>query len=288
MEKITSLLFKTNAFKICEPNKPFWYTSGKIGPYFINAQYLYGSEKESNDLLDFINSQLENETKENIAKNVFEKVKTQYETNEIYKVVVDELVESIKENIDIDEIDFISGGERRDWFFSMIIAYLLNKPHITIFKDVTAVESTPDFTTNTMKSNLDNKNVLHIADLLNQASSYIRAWIPAIENLGGKLKWTALAVDRMQGGTEVLEKENIKTITLIKIDEKLFEKAKELGIINQEQLEMLLNFKKDPDGTMKKFVHENPQFIKDSLNSDEKTAKRAQLCLDSNFYDIKI
>jgi len=41
----------------------------------------------------------------------------------------------IKNNIDVNEVDYISGGERRDWFFSPIIAKLLNKPHITIYKD---------------------------------------------------------------------------------------------------------------------------------------------------------
>jgi len=43
MKDIMNLLFETNAFKVAEENKPFWYTSGKIGPYFINADYLYGS-----------------------------------------------------------------------------------------------------------------------------------------------------------------------------------------------------------------------------------------------------
>ena len=54
MSKLMSLLFETNAFKICEENKPFWYTSGKIGPYFVNTHFLYGSENDANELLDFI------------------------------------------------------------------------------------------------------------------------------------------------------------------------------------------------------------------------------------------
>ena len=27
MNDLTSYLFKTNAFRVCEENKPFWYTS---------------------------------------------------------------------------------------------------------------------------------------------------------------------------------------------------------------------------------------------------------------------
>ena len=73
MSNLISYLFETNAFKICPENKPFWYTSGKIGPYFINAQFLYGSEQDANNLLAFIDSELENSTKYELPKNVFEK-----------------------------------------------------------------------------------------------------------------------------------------------------------------------------------------------------------------------
>lgn len=81
---VMNYLFETNAFKIAPENKPFWYTSGKIGPFFINAQFLYGSENDSKELLDFIDSELENTPKENIPKNIFEKVFNQYTNNSIF------------------------------------------------------------------------------------------------------------------------------------------------------------------------------------------------------------
>ena len=72
MSDIISYLFKTNAIKFCEENKPFWYTSGKIGPYFINTHFIYGSELEAKELLSFIDEQLAD--KMDLPKNVFEKV----------------------------------------------------------------------------------------------------------------------------------------------------------------------------------------------------------------------
>ena len=54
MSKLMSLLFETHAFKVAEENNPFWYTSGKIGPYFINADYLYGSEEDSKNYLNLL------------------------------------------------------------------------------------------------------------------------------------------------------------------------------------------------------------------------------------------
>ena len=273
---VMNYLFETNAFKIAPENKPFWYTSGKIGPFFINAQFLYGSENDSKELLDFIDSELENTPKENIPKNIFEKVFNQYTNNSIF----------FEANINIDEIDYVSGGERRDWYFSNILAHLLNKPHITIFKDLSMVKSSPDFAESTKEFSLQDKKVLHVADLLNQASSYIRAWIPAIEEKGGKIAWSAVMVDRLQGGTEKLEDAGIKSFSLLNIDNTLFEKALELGIINEAQLEMLKSFKQDPDGSMRQFLIDNPNFLQDALNSDEKSAKRAKLCIDSNIYNL--
>ena len=73
MNNIANLLFETKALKICPENKPFWYTSGKIGPYFINADYLYGSESDSAELLSFIDKELENENKQDIPKHIFQK-----------------------------------------------------------------------------------------------------------------------------------------------------------------------------------------------------------------------
>ena len=95
MKDLTNLLFETNAFNIAQENKPFWYTSGKIGPYFVNAEYFYGSDADSKELLAFIDSELENENKENIPAHIFEKVLNHYNTNEIYKTTIDAMKEYI-------------------------------------------------------------------------------------------------------------------------------------------------------------------------------------------------
>ena len=284
MSNIISYLFETNAIRFCEENKPFWYTSGKIGPYFINTHFIYGSEKEAVSLLKFIDESLSD--KMTLPKKVFEKVLKQYNENKIYKNVINSMKTYIEENINISEVDYISGGERRDWFFSNILAYLLKKPHITIYKDLSSVISNYNFSQTKESYNISDKKVLHIADLITVASSYIRAWIPAIENLGGKIIWSCVVVDRMQGGKEKLSEKSVKSLSLVKVDKNLFKKALEMGIINENQLEMLNKFFDNPDNTMKEFLINHPEFIENSLNSDEKTRKRAKLLLDNNLYNI--
>ena len=284
MSNLMSYLFETNAIRFCEENKPFWYTSGKIGPYFINTHFVYGNEKDAVELLSFIDECLSD--KLSLPGKVFEKVLKQYETNEIYKNVIDTMRSYIEENIDISEIDYISGGERRDWFFSNIISYLLDKPHLSIYKDLSVVESDSKFENTHSIETLEGKKVLHIADLITVASSYIRAWIPAIKNLGSNICWSCVVVDRMQGGKDKIEAEGIKSLSLVQVDTNLFRKALELNIINASQVEMLDAFFENPDESMKQFLINHPEFLENALNSDEKTQKRAKLLIDGNLYGL--
>lgn len=284
MSDIMSYLFETNAIRFCEENKPFWYTSGKIGPYFINTHFVFGNETDAVSFLSFIDECLSD--KMSLPKKVFEKALEQYNNNEIYKNVIDSMINYIKDNINVSEIDYVSGGERRDWFFSNVVAHILNKPHITIYKDLSSVISDSNFENTSKVDNLQDKKVLHVADLVTVASSYLRAWIPAIKNLGAKMCWSCVVVDRMQGGTEKIEAEGIKALSLVNVDDSLFKKALELNIINNSQYDMLCNFFKNPDDTMRKFLIDHPEFLENSLNSDEKTKKRAQLLIDSNLYNL--
>lgn len=284
MSNIVSYLFETNAIKFCEENKPFWYTSGKIGPYFINTHFIYGREKDAVELLSFIDESLSN--KMTLPKKVFEKVLRQYDENKIYKDVIDHMKNYIEENINVSEIDYVSGGERRDWFFSNILAHLLKKPHITIYKDLSTVISDSNFEETKSVDKLENKKILHIADLITVASSYLRAWIPAIKNLGATICWSCVVVDRMQGGKDKIEAEGIKSLSLVNVDTDLFKSAFNMGIINENQLSLLTNFFKDPDKSMKQFLINHPEFLENSLHADEKTKKRAKLLIDGNLYNL--
>lgn len=284
MSEIITHLFETKAVKICEENKPFFLTSGYISPYFVNTHFLYGNEKEATEFLSYIDTLLEDRI--NLPKKVFDKVKKQYENNAIYKYTIDTMVKAITDNVNVDEIDYISGGERRDWYFSNLIAYILKKPHLTMFKDMEVFTSPYDFSSTEKITDLEGKKVLNASDLVTAASNYVRSWIPAVRNLNGELAWTCYVVDRKQGGTEVLEEEGIKTIPLAKVDKQLFEKALELNVINNAQFEMLNGFLNDSHETMKQFLVNHPEFLENALNADEKTKKRAKLLIDGNLYGL--
>ncbi len=292
MSNILSYLFETNAIKFCNANEPFWYTSGKIGPYFFNAQYVYGGEKESSEFLNYIteNLALINENKANkldLPKKLLDKVLEEYNSNTIYNDVINQMKEYIENNIGIENFKYISGGERRDWYFSIILAYLLNKPHLTIFKDMSAIVSTPTFTQTEEIKDLNNSKVLHLADLITTASSYKKMWVPIINNLNGQMEHTLVIIDRNQGGKQILKELNVTMHALATVDKTLFQHALELGVINQSQFEMVNKYFNNPDETMRQFLIEHPEFIENSLKStNERTLKRVHTLLDENLYNL--
>lgn len=280
--KLITWLFKTDAVRVCPENKPFWYTSSKIGPYYINTHFLYGSEEKANNLLKVIDVCKEN--KMECSEVILELAYKNYESDEIFRGLITSMCEYIKENLDLENIDYISGGERRDWFFSLIIAKLLKLPHVTIFKDLSAVLYNNGVSTEV--KDLKNANVLHIADIITEASSYIRAWIPAISALNGNLKYSLVVIDRLQGGTDKLKSAGVDSHALMNVDENLFDGALEEDHITVPQHLMLMKYLDNPTETMKLFLKEHPEFIENSLKSDSKTAERARICIEQNIYGL--
>ncbi|NLY18797.1 MAG: orotate phosphoribosyltransferase [Clostridiaceae bacterium] len=279
-DKLIEGLFKTKAIRVCPADSPFWYTSGKIGPYYINTHFLYGSEEKANALLSEID--VLKEDKKNCTSNLISLVLENYSNDPIFKNTIDTLIENIEESIPYNSFDYISGGERRDWFFSLVVSKLLGKPHITVFKDKDAFIY-ENGKTEKMVS-LENASVLHIADLITSASSYERAWVPAIKEAGGHMKYSFVIIDRMQGGSELLKELGVASHALVKVNEDIFKKALDKGYINEEQYAMITRYMEDPDRFMINFFKENPKFIENALKSDEKTASRARLCIESGFY----
>ncbi|HEX9060232.1 MAG TPA: orotate phosphoribosyltransferase, partial [Clostridia bacterium] len=243
--------------------------------------FLFGSEDEANQLLKLIDAE-----KSDMLKCPFKVLNAcmeSYSKGGIYKSLIDEMIAFLKEKINVDEVDYISGGERRDWFFSLVIADILGKPHISIFKDLKYTVTLKD---NICDQSIEGGNVLHIADLITEASSYERAWIPAIKGAGANLKHSLVVVDRKQGGTELLEGNGINSFSMVEISKDFFTAVHLMGIINKKQYQIINDYIDNPKDSMRRFMIEHPEFLENSLASDEKTAQRARLCVEKNFYDL--
>jgi len=276
---IISWLFETDAVRVCPEGQPFWYTSGKLGPFYINTQFLYGSEAAANSLLKTIEEACAGD-KLAFYDKVWADISAQLESCPIFAQLIDLLVEAAKKM----DADFVSGGERRDFFFSMPVAKKLGLGHLSIFKDLSCVYTDADgVSMDPAQANLAGKKSVHIADLITVASSYIRAWIPAVEALGAKIAYSLAVVDRDQGGTEILANAGCPLTTLITIKPELFEQAKALGRVTDAQVELVNSFIADPDKFMHDFLIAHPDFLANEIAKGGKSAQRAELCIASGF-----
>ncbi len=276
---IISWLFETDAVRVCPEGQPFWYTSGKLGPFYINTQFLYGSEAAANSLLKTIEEACAGE-KLAFYDKVWADISAQLASCPIYAQLIDLLTEAAAKL----DVDFVSGGERRDFFFSMPVARKLGLGHLSIFKDLSCVYTDKDgVSMDAAQAGLAGKKSVHIADLITVASSYIRAWIPAVESLGAKIAYSLAVVDRDQGGSEILAKAGCPLTTLVTIKPELFEQARALGRVTDAQVALVNSFIADPDKFMHDFLVAHPDFLASEIAKGGKSAQRAELCIASGF-----
>lgn len=277
-------LMQTQALKIAPPGQVFWYTSGTVGPYYINTHYLYGGPEQAEELLAFIDS--DKEDRVHFALALDQRTMDNFAQNEIYRAVVEQLVQRVRQEVG-EDFDYISGGERRDWFFSPAVAAQLGKGHLLIYKDKSMVSCEGGEVSEI--EDLHDRRTLHIADLITEASSYTRAWIPAIRDCGGQMIHAANVVDRAQGGLQAIEKEGVGAAALLRVDEALFASLLAAQRIDAAQRDLLVDYYRDPHAAMKAFIEENPQFLRQALAAgDERTAKRARMLVEENPYQLDL
>ena len=314
--EIERLLFETGAINVAPEDKPFWYTSGTIGPYYSNTQNLIGGAAEAGELLKFIDSMLCTD-RYLLPPMVARRVLQAYENNDCYHYIAEQIKQCVNENTDITEIDYISGGERRDWFFSYITAYMFKKPHITIYKDLEMAVSDPyadaqggarhaqaadaadaaDAAEAADAADAPDapvcpaegaafagKRCLHVSDIITEASSYARAWTAAAAKAGMRINASLTILDRMQGGSDVLASLGIRHLTLARLDGGFFDRALEHRRINDSQYSLLRRYAADPNGAMRAFLIKHPEFLRDALSAGGKEAERARMCIDSGVY----
>ena len=279
---VLGALMETGALRIAPADEVFWYTSGTVGPYYINTENLCGGPRKAGEMLDFIESRRGD--KDRFPGQLLRRIRTNYATDPIYRSVIDALVQEAGQKA--ADIDYVSGGERRDWFFSLAVADLLDKPHLTIYKDLSMVVL--EDAGSAPAGDLAGRSTLHVADLITEASSYFRAWIPALRGCGGRIVYSLNVVDRGQGGCEALCREGVQTSALLRVDERLFDSLLRAGRIDSKQRRGLGAYFRDPHGSMKKYLEEHPDFLRHSLKAAGPTASRARTLVEKNPYHLDL
>lgn len=231
-DDLIKLIHDTKAVSVwnSQTGPVFWYTAGVPGPFFVNTEYLVGAEL-AKLLVDQITVILEQTpVAAERATRIKEAVMSAYRTHDLYKNLIDTMVDTAKRHLKDGSYDLVSGGERRDWIFSVPFAEATGLRHVYLFKDQSAYCESP------LKSG---ETTLHIADLINNAASYIDKWIPALEKNNLRLDTTLCVNTRGSVGIKALKDKNVAILALNSVDLPFFEKSWKNGLIDQAKYEEL-------------------------------------------------
>ncbi|MEE2659750.1 MAG: hypothetical protein VX733_14675 [Candidatus Latescibacterota bacterium] len=275
-------LVKTEALRIAPPGEVFWYTSGTVGPYYINTERLFGGPHAAQALLTFID---EEAGKVDFATRLWKRIDRQLQANVLFSAVIEALAQRARECLGGEAIDAVSGGERRDWFFSLGVAARLGKPHLFISKSGRCARD--DGAGMITLDNLSGQRFLHVADLVTEASSYTQDWIPALRSRGGEMAVSVNVIDRAQGGIQAIADAGVAAEALMRVDEEMFAELQQRGLIDAEQRQGLIAYFRDPQAAMKQFLQDKPEFLRDALGSaDERVSGRARKLMDGDLYGL--
>ncbi len=276
-----SWLFATHALEISPADSPFWYTSGLIGPYYINTHYLCGGSARALELLDVIDAKSREPS--SFAASFVAELRNTRQQHDIYRKLLAALCRLAESSFALSEIDYISGGQRRDWFFAPLVAEELRKPCLYLYNDLSIVAESGEAV-----RCLDGAKVLNVADLLTVGSSYTTKWVPALERVGARLHWSLNVVDRRQGGEEALRMAGLAgCASLFAIDAAFFGCALEQKLISPAQHALVISYLEDPFTSMREFLRRRPDFLERAKNSPEaKTRARAELQISQDLYQL--
>lgn len=279
-------LIETNGMAVrkTSQNAVYWYTSDKPGPYYFNTENIAG-EQPAESALEAINKILKDKLPhEEQAIAISETINKIVQSDEAYEHAVDSLLQYYAANCSYPPT-IISGGERRDWFFSIPIARKLGLPHLFIYKS--GEHYLADHDGHYVELDLNGQKVLHVADIINMASSYLDRWIPILKATGAEFTETLVVAVRNQAGVESLNQNQISVLAPLSVDLSLFTEAHNLGLINTFALNEITLFSRSPVDWVRAYLTSLNDEANQEIILDPKDKERERIFKSTDPYQLK-
>jgi len=266
-DALIKLLYDSKALSIWDRKKGpvFWYIVGVPGPFYINTEWMIGAAL-ADELLGKIDAILAGSKEPATrAQQLDELILAAYAKTPVYRDIVATMVARAKENFPEGSYSFVSGGERRDWLFSIPFAHECKMPHAFLFKNLSVFCDRP------LKPH---ESSLHIADLINNAASYFDLWFPALEKAQLRCAGT-LCVNSRGAGMQRLEAHGQKAVALNAIELPFFKQSLTNGLISQDTYDEIDMHFESPRKWAVKYLIGNVALL-DVENIDKKSFGRLQ------------
>jgi len=255
----------------------FWYAASIPGPFYVNTELLIGPELSKKLLKDI--TEIVAEIKEAPARAAkLEALIMEAVANDAtFASVIDTMAESAKTSFEKGSFTVLSGGERRDWLFSIPVAKKLGIKHVYLFKNGDFFCAEPL---------APGEQALHVSDLINNAASYFDNWLPILEKANLHCLGTLCVNSRGSNGVDRLRANGQKVVALNSVDVSFFEKSLASGLIDEATLEELKVFFGSAKEWASRYVMDKPALF-NAAGIDDKSFERLQTFFSKDPWDLR-
>ncbi len=242
----------------------FWYAASVPGPFYVNTELVIGPELSASLLKDITSIVAQTPDSKERAEKLEALIMGACERDETFRNIIETMASRIRADFITDSYAVISGGERRDWIFSIPVAKLLGVRHVYLFKNGASYCAEPLAM---------GEIALHISDLINNAASYFDNWLPILEQAGLACVGTVCVNSRGSNGVDRLKANGQKVVALNSVDVPFFEACQRNGLIDEATLEELKLFFSSSKDWASRYVMGRPELF-DPAKIDAKSLER--------------
>ncbi len=263
---LLKLILDTHALSIWNSAKGpvFWYAANIPGPFYLNTEMMIGrtlSEHLMREITAIVAGDVDREA---CAEQLERLILEAFKKNKEWQRLIATMVDHARKEFPANAFAYVSGGERRDWLFSIPFAHVIELPHLYLFKNGTA------FCKQHLKAG---QGVLHVSDLINNAASFFDTWQPALDKAGLKCCGNLCVNVRGEAGLKRLHEAGQKVASLMSIDVDFFRRLHAEDLISRETFEELSVFFSSSTAWAAKYLIDKPQLF-DAKGCDAKSFER--------------
>jgi hypothetical protein len=263
---LLKLIHDTQAVSIWDHAKGpvFWYAANVPGPFYVNTEMVIGaelSEKLLREITAIVAGTLDAQAR---AEQLNRLILDAFKKTPSWQRLISTMIARARAEFSQQDFTMISGGERRDWLFSIPFAHVCNAPQLFLFKNKTMFCEQP------VKAG---QNVLHVSDLINNAASFFDLWQPALNALQLGCVGNLCVNVRGENGLNRLREAGQKTVALVTIDVDFFRLLHASNLISQAVFEEISVFFASSQDWAVKYLIGKPELF-NAQSCDAKSFER--------------
>jgi hypothetical protein len=276
---LLKLMNDTRALSIWDRTKGpvFWYTANVPGPFYVNTEMVIGnalSERLLREITAIVAGTVDTEAR---ARQLNALILDNYKASPGWQRLIATLVAKAQNEFGLHSFAAVSGGERRDWLFSIPFAHVCDLPHLFLFKNQALYCD---------RHVSAGASVLHVSDLINNAASFFDRWLPIFEREKVVCAGNLCVNIRGDAGARRLREAGQKMASLVTIDNDFFRHLHAADLIDRATYEEITVFFASAQDWAAKYLIGNPGLF-DVQGCDAKSFERLRAFIRTDPWHLR-